>query len=249
MEFAGTELERGIMPEGRMLKKRISDSKRLGALRSDSARLLYTWLLPHLDVEGRYSADPDLIKGHIFPKVKSMTLQKINKLLYELAEQGLIILYKSDGEIYLNLKKFHEFQKIDREREAKSKIPAPRKDTRLTLENSRVDHENSSISLSKVNESKVKEKTEDDSLFEKQFDEFWKAYPKKVAKDVAKDKFMTLAHKGKLKELTKAFHGYLDYLKYQRIEKNFDQEPLNPATFLYRNRWKDYIDFKYEAQL
>jgi len=80
------------MPEGRMLKKRISDSKRLGALRSDSARLLYTWLLPHLDVEGRYSADPDLIKGHIFPKVKSMTLQKINKLLYELAEQGLIIL-------------------------------------------------------------------------------------------------------------------------------------------------------------
>lgn len=148
------------MPEGRMLKKRISDSKKLGKLKSDSARLLYTWILPHLDVEGRYSADPDLIKGHVFPKVKSMTYKKITNLLCELAEVGLIILYKHDGEFYLHLKNFHDYQKIDPNKEARSKIEAPNRGSSvLTLDNSRVALENSSTSKvkgSKVKRSKVK---------------------------------------------------------------------------------------------
>jgi len=101
------------MPEGRMIKKCISNSKSLGFLKSDSARLLYTWLIPHLDAEGRYSADPDLIKGHIFPKIKSMTISKIKKLINELAEARLIILYKANDEVYLQLEKFHKYQKID----------------------------------------------------------------------------------------------------------------------------------------
>jgi len=111
-----------------MLKKRISFSKKLGALKSDSARLLYTWLLPHLDVEGRYSADPDILKGHIFPKVKSMTPARITKLLNQLNEANLITLYTIDDELYLQLKQFHKYQKIDKEKEAKSKIQPPTKD-------------------------------------------------------------------------------------------------------------------------
>jgi len=114
-----------------MLKKRISFSKKLGTLKSDSARLLYTWLLPHLDVEGRYSADPDILKGHIFPKVKSMTPAKITKLLNELNEANLITLYIIDDEPYLQLKQFHKFQKIDKEKEAKSKIQPPTKDNTI----------------------------------------------------------------------------------------------------------------------
>lgn len=155
------------MPEGRMLKKRISESKKLGALKSDSARLLYTWLLPHLDVEGLFSADPDIIKGYIFPKVKSMTQTKIGKLIYELAEVGLIIIYAENGEQFLKLEKFHEFQKIDPKKEGKSNYPKITKDNTLkinkkhgysgvTLENSGVTLENSSTS--KVKESKVEVK-------------------------------------------------------------------------------------------
>jgi len=145
-----------------MIKKCISNSKSLGFLKSDSARLLYTWLIPHLDAEGRYSADPDLIKGHIFPKIKSMTISKIKKLINELAEARLIILYKANDELYLQLEKFHKYQKIDKNREAKSKIPAP---TEENIINSGINHENSGlnqikspISLNKVKESKVKKK-------------------------------------------------------------------------------------------
>jgi hypothetical protein len=142
------------MPEGRMLKKVISESKKIGTLPSDSARLLYTWLIPWLDVEGRHSADPEIIKGHVFPKVKSMSTKKIERLVHELNEGRLIILYIFDGEIYLQFKK--TLQKIDKTREAASTIPEPKKGQIIkpTHENSGVTHENSSIS--KVNESKVK---------------------------------------------------------------------------------------------
>ena len=81
------------MPEGRMIKRVISESKKLGRLPSDSSRLLYTWLIPWLDVEGRHSADPEIIKGHIFPKVRSMTIKKIERLLQELNDEKLIVLY------------------------------------------------------------------------------------------------------------------------------------------------------------
>lgn len=150
------------MPEGRMLKKVISESKSLGGLESDSSRLLYTWLIPFLDVAGRHSADPELIRGHIFPKVKAMTNDKIKNLLCDLSVAKLIILYKHNDELYLQFTKFKEHQKLDPSREAPSKIPAPIKKNIITcgptLENSRPTQENSSISkvnVIKVNESKV----------------------------------------------------------------------------------------------
>jgi len=82
--------------------------------------------------------------------------------------------------------------------------------------------------------------------FDPLFEEFWAGYPKKVGKEVAREKFMILARTGKIPELIKATNGYMDYLKHQRVHKNFDQEPLNPATFLMKDRWKDYIEVKYE---
>jgi len=145
------------MPEGRMIKRVISESKKLGMLKSDSARLLYTWLIPWLDVEGRHSADPEIIKGHVFPKIKSMTTRKIKNLVLELNEARLIILYSANNELYLQFKK--TLQKIQREREAPSTIPDPKKGEIIkpTHENSGVGHENSTqYKLNKLKVSKVK---------------------------------------------------------------------------------------------
>ena len=153
------------MPEGRMLKKAISDSKSLGRLKSDSARLFYTWLIPHLDVEGRYSADPDLIKGHIFPKVKSMKIEKIKRLLIELAEINLIILYRNSGEDFLQLNKFFNHQKIRKDREGETKISAPNDENSEIIQGySGVTQEHASTS--KVKGSKVKESLSKDIVLQ-----------------------------------------------------------------------------------
>ena len=113
------------MAEGRMLKKKISKSRRVNALSSDSARLLYTWLIPHLDIEGRFSADPDVVKGEIFPRLKHFTASIIEKLLYELADKELIVLYQNDGDRYLQLRKFADEQWLRKDKEKASEIAAP----------------------------------------------------------------------------------------------------------------------------
>jgi len=238
------------MPEGRMLKKVISESKSLGSLKSDSARLLYTWLIPFLDVEGRHAADPEIIKGHVFPKVKSMTIRKISSLLSELSAAGLIVLYGSNCETYLQLVKFQDHQKLDPNKEGKSKIPEPTEENIITPDNSGPTPEKSSLSKVKGSKDKSKEREgRTQNEFDPLFEEFWKGYPKKVSKTVAREKFMILARAGKLPDLIKATNGYMDFLKHQRVKKNFDQEPMHPATFLMKDRWKDYVEFRYEPEL
>lgn len=113
------------MADGRMLKRAVSDSRRLPELKTDSARLLWTWILPYLDVEGRYYADPELIKGHIVPRIKSFNFKNISEYLCDMARVGLIILYAVDGEKYLQFRNFKEYQNLRENREGKSKIPAP----------------------------------------------------------------------------------------------------------------------------
>jgi len=116
------------MPRGRILdKEAISQSRKLSLLSNDTGRLIYTWLLAHLDREGRFSADPSIIKGNIFPRIKNMTLRKIDNCLLEMFQVKLIILYKADGDKYLQFIKFKEYQ-VHFDREAPSKIPAPNKE-------------------------------------------------------------------------------------------------------------------------
>ena len=105
------------------------------------------------------------------------------------------------------------------------------------------------IKKKKSGNNSLSQKNSHQNGFEKEFEQFWDAYPKKVAKDYAKEKFMILMRKGELENVRKAFNGYVDYLKMRRVKDNFEQEPLNPATFLTKNRWKDYIDYEYKPPL
>jgi hypothetical protein len=56
------------MAEGRMLKRRITLSKKMAALKTDKARLLWFYMLPFTDVEGRINADPEDIRDEILRK-------------------------------------------------------------------------------------------------------------------------------------------------------------------------------------
>jgi len=208
------------MARGRMLKKEISESKKLGSLNSDSARLLYTWLIPWLDIEGRYSADVDILKGHIFPKIKSMTPELIEELLFELADGKLIYLYKSNGETYLQFTKFKELQSLHPERESKSDIPSPNEKSCELM----ITHDLSpqvKLKEIKLKEAKVKESV----FFENEFDSLWKEYhiDGKKNKKYAKIRFVALCKEGKLDEFKKGFEGYGNFLEFKHKKQNFKQ--------------------------
>ena len=114
------------MAKGRMLLKTISTSQKLANLPSDSARLLWTWLLPHLDREGRFQAEPPIVKGHAVPRLKHHTEKTVFAHLQQLADVGLILLYEVNGDRYLQYNQFDENQAgFHKDREAPSNCPPP----------------------------------------------------------------------------------------------------------------------------
>jgi len=143
------------MADGRMLKKEIADSEKIG-LCSDKARVLYFMMLPHLDVKGRLSANPKIIKGQ-YTTMLNYSTKTIQRCLEELHNvrgkeantEGLIVLYEADGKQYLQYTRFEDFQSLNPDREAKTKIPAP------TPANSR-ELQRTPLKLSKVKLSKDK---------------------------------------------------------------------------------------------
>jgi hypothetical protein len=82
-----------------------------------------------------------------------------------------------------------------------------------------------------------------------EFEDFWKAYPNKESKNDAYDAFRVLRKKESLETIAKAFNGYMDFLKDERVKNNFNRRPKNAATFLKKDRWREYLDYKYEPSL
>jgi len=138
------------MPKGRMLNKKISFSKKVAKL-SLPAKLLWTWLIPHFDCEGRFYASPQIIKGQVCPYVKELTLLKIGKCVQEMLDADLIILYGDDNANYMQSLGFDGEQTIDKNRESPSIIPHPTPEQLQS--NSRVTP--AEVKLSKVKLSKV----------------------------------------------------------------------------------------------
>lgn len=243
------------MAEGRILKKNVSTSKKLSSLKSDSARLLWTWLLAHLDVAGRFSGEPDVVKGSVVPRLKHLTEKRVEELLEELDEARLINLYTIGGERYLELCRFEDFQNLRVDREGESKIPQP-PENKEGEESSRITPgvvPASSSPRARKDKDKDRDKDEDKdkpelSGIDDKFNEFWTAYPQagRHAKKESRVKFGALVKRGELLEFIKGFHGYLDYLKHQKINKDFDQTPLYAKTFL-GDRWREFVGFEFKS--
>ncbi len=107
-----------------MLKKEISSSEKLGAVKSDKSRVLYFMMLPHLDAVGRLEANTRRIKGQITTMLP-YTEKVIQTCLEELNEARLLILYINNDKQYIEYTRFGDFQRINSDREAESKIPSP----------------------------------------------------------------------------------------------------------------------------
>ena len=113
------------MARGRMVSKSISLDEKVDSLSNDTARLLFTWLIPHLDVEGRMYGDARLFISIVAPR-RHYSLQKVEKYLTELESHGLILRYNVDGNTYLCEPSFVKHQTgLRKDREAQSQIPPP----------------------------------------------------------------------------------------------------------------------------
>jgi len=113
------------MARGRMLSREISLDEKVNALPDDSARLLFTWLIPHLDCEGRTYGEAQVIKAMVIPRL-NWSSKRVEKYLTEMEKLGLIARYCLNGNRYLLAPNFEKHQTgLRKDRESQSKIPSP----------------------------------------------------------------------------------------------------------------------------
>ena len=111
------------MARGRFISKEISLDEKVDALSDDTCRLLFTWLIPHLDCEGRMHGDATTVKSIVFPRRK-ISAQRLEKYLKELEKDELILRYSVNGNQYLWMKNFEKHQiGLRKNQEAQSQIP------------------------------------------------------------------------------------------------------------------------------
>ena len=93
------------MARGRMINKKISNSKRVNDLPLP-AQLLYTWLIAHLDCNGCFYGSAQMIKSLVVPR-KNWSKNQIERWLSVMenskndAGTPLIFRYNLNGERYL----------------------------------------------------------------------------------------------------------------------------------------------------
>lgn len=113
------------MARGRFLSKNISLDEKVDALPDDTARLLFTWMIPHLDCEGRMYADPGVFKAVVAPR-RNYSMPKITKCLDAMEKLGLIFQYSIGKNKFLYAPNFVKHQTgFRKDREAPSQIPSP----------------------------------------------------------------------------------------------------------------------------
>jgi len=107
----------------RSLGKNISQSNRVNKL-SDIGALLYTWMIPHYDDEGRMPGDPEDVRYNILPRRK-ITDDQVVECLSEMDNLDLIAWYIVDGEpcIQMNLDAWKSHQRFKGIKKTPSKIP------------------------------------------------------------------------------------------------------------------------------
>lgn len=111
------------MARGRFISKGISLDEKVNALPDDTARLLFTWMITHLDCEGRTFGEAGTIKSLVFPR-RVIPTKKIENYLKILANCGLILRYSVNGNQYIFMPNFEKHQPgLNKKREAPSQIP------------------------------------------------------------------------------------------------------------------------------
>lgn len=148
------------MPDGRFLSKSIAYSAQVGSV-SLEADYLFMRMIPHLDSAGRMTGEPMSVKALCCPLRQEITGDVVERCLAELAKARLVRWYEHAGARYVEMPGFAKHQRGARlDREAPSRLPAPRKaKVRTTPENSgerRVSKEK----LSEVKRREVKRREE-----------------------------------------------------------------------------------------
>jgi len=143
------------MAKARMLHKKISVSSQINKL-SLPARLLFTWMIPHADDEGRLKGDLEFIKATVVPMTK-WSFKTVGNYLEEIKNQRLIYYWEENKEWFIEFVKWNEHQQIRKDRFEKSNLPSFNKKSDNQLATKSQPDDNQEAPQSNISESNKKE--------------------------------------------------------------------------------------------
>jgi len=109
-----------------------------------------------------------------------------------------------------------------------------------------VSEDKDAILYNSINDNKIDKRI---AQSQTEFELFYTNYPRHIAKKDAELAFNALRKKVDFRTIEKATMGYIAFLKQKHVNENFEQSPMYPASFLRKEKWKDYVDFSYKPPL
>ena len=219
----------------RFIRESCRSSKNLDRLTDFEERLFWR-LLTTADDYGRFQADGELVRAACFP-YRQMAIQKIADALKGLQQHHLIILYTVKDREYGQFRTFEVHQ--GKPRAKNSKYPAPL-DTFLhadvnictQMQTDVTGHPNTDTNTD-LNSLQSEEGKKSE---EGEFDQFWKAYPRKVGKAAALKAFKNAHNRPRIDDLLQAISAQRSSPQWTKDNGQFIP---HPATWLNRGQWAD----------
>lgn len=224
----------------RFLKESIRTSKSINALNDFQFRV-WAYLITYVDDFGRGSAEPDILKGFVFPRRKSVTEASIKSALDDLEHMGLIRLYDVDGDSYLYFPNWASHQNV---RATSSKFPEPTEDNirkHLNTDDSNCIQTLADVPVSRNSVLDTRNSNLDTRTSPRQgaecarFDDFWAVYPRKVKK-------LDALKAWKSEKLESIADKIIEDVKLRCDTEWKGQDMhyiLHPTTYLHQRRWED----------
>jgi hypothetical protein len=226
------------MAQKRMLYSNIWESGQIAKL-SKPARLLYIGTITIADDDGRFKANPSLLRSKVFPLDEDVTVADVSTWLKEIIDVGLITTYEVAGEIFAFHPNWTKYQTLRADRKKDSLIPLPPDDNQVATNCQPDDgHQTAEDKVSKVSKDKVSK-----GRVEELFELFWSQYPNKTSKKKASEKWFNLfkaltgAEADKLS--SEVTVGLERAKKSSQWQKDNGQYIPHPTTWLNQERWKD----------
>ena len=184
-------------------------------------RLLFIGLWLIADRDGRLEDRPKKVKMQVFPADS----YDVDPMLQELADAQLIVRYEVDSKRYISIPAWHKHQN-PHVKEKESTIPAPDSPGASTVQTLLIPDSLNLIPDSLQKKGQV--------TLTARFEDFWKAYPKKVKKKTAKD----IWRRKKLDPL--ADRRIADVEDRQSVDSRWKDGYIpDPTTYLNQERWED----------
>jgi len=224
----------------RIIKESICYSEDIDKLTPFEETVFYR-LMVRVDDFGRLDARKTYLKNTLFVTKRGVTEKSVSDALLKLSTIGIVQLYEVDKKPYLTLTGWDRHQT---RRASTSKYPAPDEGVLM--------HPHADASTCKqvqadvhvfvsefVNEDENDIRSSRGAPAGVLFDQFWDAYPKKVAKEAARKAFAK--HKPDVELLGKMLATIEQYKRTDQWTKDGGQFIPNPATWLNQMRWEDQV--------